>query len=475
MFTAAELLAEYERRQAAKRLVGLPASVLDGLHPLQRAFVADPSRRKAALCSRRAGKSWGIATWLLEGAFTDPGGLSVYVARSKGNARLIIGPAFEDLDRRYKLGLWFREVDNQLMIQCPNGHRIWLAGAKDSSEIGKFRGPKYRRVAIDEAQEYGLYLRTMVADVFQPALIDKHGELALTGTPAPVPAGLFYEATTGDGGVRWSTHSWTILDNPHIPDAKEELQQLCEAYGWDESHPTYQREWLGRWVRDDGALVAPFDALKNSFRVGELPEGVFDYCVVVDLGAGGAASTAFTVMAQHRGFPETYILSSEKKANMIPSAIAARVEHLARQLPRWPTLVVDEGGLGKGYADEMRLTYGLGVVAAEKSKKRAYLELFQGDLRAGIIKADPYTCRDLIDEMNLCQWLPDRSEIDPRFEDHAIMSAVYGARALRPNYRPEQNPPKPGTPEWYEAERIKERKAAQERVKRRLKSQGRHY
>jgi hypothetical protein len=85
----------------------------------------------------------------------------------------------------------------------------------------------------------------------------------------------------------------------------------------------------------------------------------------------------------------------------------------------------------------MRKTYGLNAVRAEKSSKRAFLELFAGDLKAGTIKVDPYECRDLVDEMQLCQWTPDRSEIDERFEDHAIMAAVYGARALRPNYRPE--------------------------------------
>src|SRR5688500_6955999 len=91
-----ELLAELERRKRPQRD---PLAFLAGLHPKQKAFVEDPAKFKAAVCSRRAGKSEGDAAWLLEGAVSDPGGLSVYVARSKGNARLIIWPAFDRINR----------------------------------------------------------------------------------------------------------------------------------------------------------------------------------------------------------------------------------------------------------------------------------------------------------------------------------------------------------------------------------------
>src|SRR5688572_10836791 len=225
--------AEARRQGQAKRL-----SFLDGLHPKQLAFVKDPSRRKAALAGRRGGKSRGVGAWLVEGGESDPGGLSVYVARSKGNARLIIWPALEEMSASYNLGLRLREVDNQLMVYMPNGHRIWLAGAKDRSEVGKFRGPKYRRVAIDEAQEYGGYLRELIVEVFEPALGDKMGELALTGTPSPVPAGMFYEVTTGDGGQKWPTHEWTVLDNPYLR-GQEMLADYLSAYGIDANHPSF--------------------------------------------------------------------------------------------------------------------------------------------------------------------------------------------------------------------------------------------
>src|SRR5690242_3859010 len=102
LLPAKQLLAELARRraEAAARLAGTGRRLafLEALHPKQSAFVLDRSRRKCALAGRRSGKSHGVAAWLLEGGEQDPGGLSVYVARSKGNARLIIWPAIEQLN-----------------------------------------------------------------------------------------------------------------------------------------------------------------------------------------------------------------------------------------------------------------------------------------------------------------------------------------------------------------------------------------
>jgi hypothetical protein len=196
--------AELGRRKQAS---GEPAW-LAALFPQQRAFVEDPSEKKAAVCSRRTGKTEGVAAWFLQAAYASPGSLSVYIALTRNNARLILWNTLKGIDGRYRLGLWFREIDGQLMVQLPNKHRIWLAGCDNASEVDKFRGVRgesvggIRRAAIDKAQAFGPYLRTLVDDVLEPALLDQRGELALCGTPGPIPAGLFYAATTGDGRRR---------------------------------------------------------------------------------------------------------------------------------------------------------------------------------------------------------------------------------------------------------------------------------
>ncbi len=459
-----ELLAELERRRRPRQTPELDA-MMAGLHPKQLAFVNDKSRRKTALCSRRAGKSWGIAADLLTGGFSDPGGLSVYIAKSKGDARMILWPdVLEKMDQEFKLGLKLREIDNQLMVELPNRHRLWLAGCKDVTEIEKFRGKKYRKAVVDEAQRIA-FLSELISAVLQPALIDKRGELILAGTPSPIPAGMFYEKTTGDGSPRWPTYEWTILDNPHIPHAAEELRLMREEYGWDEEHPTYQREWRGLWVRDEGSLIYPFQGDKNTFDA-RPDEGQWQFAIGVDLGY--TSSTAWVVACCRRGHPEVYILEVEKREGLIPSAVAA---HCDRFLKKYPgaQLVVDAGGLGKGYVEEMRQSYGVPAQPAVKGNKRAFQELVAGDMRSGVIRLDPWKCRALIDEIQILQWTPDKSEEDDRFENHAADAFLYAVRALRPHYRPEENEPKEGSPEWQKREFAKERRQAQEAAKKRSK------
>lgn len=437
-------------------------SYIEALHPAQRAFVEDRAKKKAAVCSRRAGKTEGVAAWLLQGAEASPGALSVYIALTRNNARLILWRTLEDINRRHDAKLWFREIDGQLMVQHSNGHRIWLAGCKDSSEVDKFRGMKYRRAAVDEAASYGSYLRTLIDDVLEPALLDHDGELVLVGTPGAQPAGLFYEATTGDGGPRWSTHSWTVLDNPYIPHAAEWLEQKKAANNWDDQHPTYQREWLGRWVRDDGAIIYPYDAAKNAYT--ELPDGKYRRVLGIDLGYDD--STAFVLCCYRQGHPEIYIERSWKRSGMIPSAIAAHIEQIRRE-HRPGAIVCDTGGLGKGYVEEFKQRYGLPVEPAKKQHKLAYMEMMRGDLRSGTLRVDPFRNRELLDEWALLPFNEDRSGEDERFENHLSDAALYAWREARAYYRPEEAEPEPGTLAAQEAEMAAAKRAAAAEVRRR--------
>ncbi len=467
-----ELRGEIESRIRRKAAIAHAKRFLEDLHPKQKTFACDQSRRMVALCSRRAGKSHGILAWLIDGALEDPGGLSVYVARSKGDARRILQPAIDYFHTRYPdLKLKLREIDGQLLLVVGiTRHTIWLAGCKHAAEVSKFRGSKYKRVAIDEAQEYGAFLRELVTDAFEPALIDKAGHLLLAGTPSPIPAGLFYECSTGDGGPQWPTHHWTIFDNPHIPDAAAEVAGFCATYALDKSSATFRREYLGQWVRDEGALVYPFSANLNGCKSEDLPPAnELFYVLGVDIGFVDA--TAFTLCAVKQGEPEIWVIRSWKKVGLIPSAVAAHVDRL-RDHYGAVRVVVDEGGMGKGYAEEMRQRYGIGCEAAEKTKKRAFQEIVAGELRNGTIKIVQSDCRDLTDEICILQWLPDRSMADPRFEDHSADSFLYAVRACRAWYSPQIEGPTKGSAAWYAAEAKATREEMAKRAAERSKKLG---
>lgn len=472
--TARALLSELLRRQQSRRTIALPAALFESLHPKQRAFVEDVSPQKGAICSRRAGKTHGINTWLLKGAEDNPGGLSVYIGLNKAACRRNSWQGFQKLNRMFDLGLRFGERDGQLQVTYPNGHIIWLAGCADASEIDKFRGAAdgFCRVVVDEAQAFGDFLQELVEDALEPALLDRNGLLALTGTPGPVCSGYFYAITTGDGirlngrkVEQWPTHHWTVLDNPAIPHAGEWLARRRELRGWSDSHPTYLREWCGQWVNDAGALVYPMTRALNHFTRTELDLSLGQWVYVLGVDLGFRDATAFVLVASERYSGRIHVLEAEKRSGMLPQAIAARIEQF-RSRYQLQTVVVDEGGLGKGYAEQMRAD---GVVCepADKQSKRAAQEWLRGMCLAGAVRVDWVNARALVDECSVLSWDEEGAKEDERFENHCADAFLYASRALRPYYKPEEEPPKPGSPEWQKREFAKEREWAREQARKR--------
>jgi hypothetical protein len=444
-------------------------ALLDACHPKQRAFIADESKHKLAVCSRRAGKSRGVGVWLLEPAERYPGQMSVYIALSRPHARNILLPTMRAIDRQHNLGLRFPETDGQLWVVHPNGYRIWLAGCQHMSDVEKFRGPAYVRAAVDEAGSFGAHLEELVEDALDPAMLDFDGEICLTGTPPPCPAGYFYEVATGDRGRPcWPQHHWTVMDNPFLPHAEDWLRRKREANGWDENHPRYRREYLGQWIRDLGALVYPYDPDRNGWD-GVLPEGEVRSGIGMDIGYEDA--TAWVPMQWVSGAPELYIPESHSERHLIPSVVAAYTQRWKESYPG-PT-VVDTGGIGKGYAEEMKQRFGVACEPAEKQHKLAAAEMMRGDLLSGVLKVNPSKNRDLLDEWSRIQWLEDRSGIDPRFPNHLADAALYIHRRLRPWYRPEKEGPTPGTREFIDADQARVKREAERAVREKLEKQAR--
>lgn len=421
----------------------------EGLSEPARRFVTSPEPRKIALCGRRAGKTRAVLAWLLDGAAEDPGGLSVFIGVSRSSAHMILGPGLAAL-RHLGVGLTERERDGQLGVEAANGHRVWIAGCNDSADLEKFRGLAIKRAAVDEAASIGP-LGELVEDVLTPALLDKRGRLALVGTPGPIPAGYFYRASTGDDAMQWPTFAWTVLENPHIPHAAEWLRDRSRANGWDAHHPTYQREWLGHWVRDESALVYPYDPGRNGWD-GTRPDGQWRTVLGVDLGSTDA--TAFVLVASRAGYPDVYVERVWQRTGLTPSGVAAHLEDW-RERYRPTAIVVDAGGLGAGYVREMQERWHLPVAAAEKRDKLAFVDGLRGELLAGTLRVVPRECAPLLAEWSRLTYSDDRTEIPDGQADHCADACLYAWRAARQWYRPEREPPAQGTPAWWEAERLR--------------------
>ena len=413
----------------------------------QLSLIDDPSMFKAALCSRRAGKTYTVSRYLLEVAAKNPDGIVVYIGLTRAAAKRLMWNELKRANRLYHLGINFNNAE--LIATFPNHSQIVLTGANDQADVDKLRGPAYRLVAIDECQSYGPFLNELIEEVIEPALVDHKGTLLLTGTPNAACTGYFHAATT-DENFGYSIHRWTIRDNPHIPHAEEYLKRKLRQKNWDENNPIYLREWCGEWIRSTDSLIYQYTD-ENLFN--HLPDEQWNYVLGIDLGYIDA--TSFSIGAYSDNDPHLYVIDTPVYHKLIPSEIAQRVAELNNRY-NFRQMVADTGGLGLSIAEEMRQRYQLPIKAAEKRNKASYIELLNDDLRTNKVKIAAHA--PVLQEWDLLQWNEDRTKEDARFENHASDATLYMWREAR-HYLWEElfHDPLPGEPgymAWIEQKHL---------------------
>jgi len=401
---------------------------LESLHPRQRSVIESPTKFKAAVCGRRAGKSDLEAKWLIDGCVTKPGSLNAFIGVNSRSAKRTVWAVIARVVRENNLRAQPNETE--LTWRFANGSVLWIAGCADESETEKFRGPtpSYYRVAIDEAASFRGYLHRLVEDVLSPALMDFDGELLLAGTPGAACAGWFHDLTTGANPeiASWETHRWTALDNPHVK-AREMFAAALARNGWTEDHPTFRREYLGEWIRDVDALVYPYRPEVND--IDALPAG-HRWRTVLAIDCGFVDSMAYALVCYAETCPFAVITKTWKVAGQTPSQSADEVQRLRESMPI-TKIVYDTGGLGKAYAEEARQRHGIPAFAADKTDKAAHVKYMAADIRTGRVRVIPAANHALTEEWKYLQWNEDHTSIDDRYEDHAADAGLYGWRDCR--------------------------------------------
>jgi hypothetical protein len=416
--------------EARKREVASPAALCEkieqGLFDRQRSFLRDKAKFRALRCGRRSGKTSLGARELIAAAIKHKGATIPCIETSRqAKAAEAMWRMLQEVGERYSLDL---KVNQQSMaLTLPNASVISISGAGNKVECDKFRGDKYPLVFVDEAASFRpSVLRYLIDECVEPALTDYDGQLVLAGTPGAALAGPFYEITGPNRQKGWSVHEWTMHENPHIPHAARWLADLRERRGWDERHPVYVREYLGKHVYDPTGLVYRYDPQKND--IDALPASKsWRYVLGVDLGY--VDSTAFVVGAYSPDFPELYVVESSKETELLPDDVAKRILHFQDKYSL-ERIVADTGGLGKPYVEVARRRYGIAVEAAEKKDKRAAQEALSGDFAASRVKIVEGENDCLVDELKILQWDEQRLKEDDRFENHACDALVYMSREV---------------------------------------------
>lgn len=351
-----------------------PVEIRDQSFPQQDAFVIDPSRFIDACCTRRAGKSNGLGLRFARTMTKYPGCMVPYTALTRDSAKNIMWPVLQEQNEKFKWQAKFTE--SNLTMTFPNESRCQLFGADMKNFIRRLKGPKYPGVGIDEAQDFGSHLQSLVDDVFTPAISDfEDGWLALTGTPGPIPYGYFYEVTE----LRqhgYSHHAWSLYDNPYLPNARAFVEALKIQKKWPEDNPTLMREWKGKWVLDLDALIFKYKPTENHYD--EVPKGKMQYVMGVDLGHDDA--DAIAVIGWTANSDTCYLVEEFIKNKQGITPLVGQIqERIDKYDPQ--AIVVDTGGLGKKIVVEIQDRFKLPLQAAEKDRKFEFIELMNDAFR----------------------------------------------------------------------------------------------
>lgn len=430
-----QILEEAKRRDRLNDLVDVAA------FDKQKDFIRDPSRRKAAICTRRAGKSFCIGLYLLQEAIANPESSCLYINLVRKQAKdSFWTKVLKRLNNRYSLGGIPNDTD--LAMKFPNGSVIYCIGADTSPEQQeRVRGDEHRLVVVDEAGSWRHDLRTFVKTALRPLTIDSEGTVCLIGTPRDVK-NFFYDVTTGKE-PGWSVHRWTGFDNVgrdrngktmaekfsvEIEDIRNNDPRYVET-------AKYKQEYLGEWCIDEDMLVYRFREDRNWLR--ELPDDrKYQWHHVIGLDLGFNDESAWVVLAYHDLDPRVFVREVKTESKLITSQVAEFTQYLCDVYDP-VCVVVDTGGLGKMVAEELRIRYSLPIEAATKHERDEFIRMFNSDLTTGRIVLLP-GCEPLSDEWNGLAWderalKMGRRVVPPGEKDHLSDACLYAWRKVR-NY-----------------------------------------
>jgi DNA-binding transcriptional regulator WhiA len=390
------------------------------------------------LITHNSGKTESCAADLIFTCLESPNVNCAYITLTRVSAKRIIWSIIKRVINDYRIPI-LRYNNSDLSVEFKNGSVLYISGAKDASEIERFRGMSLKKIYIDECQSFRSYIKALIDDILVPSTWDVNGSICLIGTPGPVPAGFFYDCTHSP---EWSNHKWNILDNPWIlkKSGRTPEQLLLEERtrkGISESDPSYQREALGLWAKDDNALVFKFQKTLNIVQ--ELPSNL-TFVFGIDLGFNDA--DAIAVLGFDYKHDCVYLVEEFIQAKQTISDLVTIIKRLDEKYSP-VKMVIDAGALGKKIAEEIKQRHAIPVEAAEKTRKLEFIELFNDDLRTGKFKALSGTRFE--EDCYLVQWNmddPTKRVVSDTYHSDILDSALYAWKECK-HYIPKSNITKP--------------------------------
>ena len=360
----------------------------------QLAVMHSKKSRRLLVCGRRSGKTHFIAGDGVSVGVSNTAGDILYMGSTHKSVFSIVWPVVIEYLKALRIPYQARLAEQ--MIELPSGVKMFFAGFHTRADIERWRGFKWRRVYIDEAQNCQ-NLKMLIEEVIEPGLVDYGGLLTISGTP-PRVAGTYFERLWDDAADNkfMSRFTWDMSYNVHIPEHKTVLDEVLEKRGWDKNNQVYQREYLGRMgVYDYDALVYRLEAANfyeqkalDEWYKAQIPSDLF---FVGGLDFGVVDSDAFCILLCNRKTGAVYVVHEYKaKGNAVSPLAEAIKQGLKEVRERFPLVPIQcniyADTEGKKISMELQSTYGLPIVDAIKQNKELGISMLQDEIRAGTLK-----------------------------------------------------------------------------------------
>ena len=419
----------------------------------QQQVIDDPYKYKSVLTPRRAGKTHTAISYALIVGLLNPNSRIPILTLTLRSAKRLYWDPIREMAKKYGFGVTLKSTTSECRLE--NGTVIFLNGAEDRKSIEKLRGGKYRLVVIDECKSFGTALFTeLIDDVIDPALADLDGTLVLIGTPGSILEGPFYEATapglkdergylmTRDyyqpeefwndppkidvGGKKvavepaYSRHHWHTEQNVFAPEVWRRAVLTKARKNWPDDYPTWQREWLGRWVSEGSTYVYALNEIvanagsvwdaQCTWKRGQGPQynkwGLpkdQEWAYILGMDMGFEDDFAMVVVAYSPYYNTLFQVYEFKSNHLIVPQIAALIKDCCEQFDdKIEAMVADVGNLSKMVVETLNQQYGYLIEPAQKTEKNDHIELLNSDLQAGTLKILPNT--ETYSEMHRLQW-----------------------------------------------------------------------
>lgn len=241
-------------------------TIRKALFPWQKEVFDDANLRKLLICSRRTGKTYFEAAYMLahcmkpfdqievNGRIIEKKRSAIYVGMTIEKAAANIWQTLQDLAK----ACHFPNIkfDNgKYRATFSNGNFIQLAGNSNKQEREKIRGSEWSLAIVDEVQSaQAMYY--LMSSILEPIISARHGEIILSGT-GPLIKGYWSDMIEHCESKGWSLYHKSIFDNPSIENPEQVLEEVKATNGWTDSNITFRREYKAEICWDDNLLIYP--------------------------------------------------------------------------------------------------------------------------------------------------------------------------------------------------------------------------